>query len=100
MRRRHPHKQPPATPAAYRIRVQGSVDPHWSDWFSGLALAEEGDASGLPVTVLTGMVPDQAALRGILNKLWDLNLTLLAVERLSQPVESEKAHERHADIRA
>lgn len=98
MRRRQP--LPPPAPTAYRIRVQGCVDPRWSDWFSGLTLAEAQDAGGLPVTILTGVVPDQAALRGILNKLWDLNLTLLAAERLALPLESEKTHERDADIGA
>jgi len=37
---------------------------------------------GQPITTLTGPVADQAALRGILNKLWDLNLTLLGVNRM------------------
>jgi hypothetical protein len=100
MRRRHTSKQPPADPAAYRIRVQGCVDPRWSDWFSGLTLGEEGEAGGRPVTILAGEVPDQAALRGVLNKLWDMNLTLLTVERLAAPVESERSDERHAGLGA
>lgn len=97
MARRKPHPQAPAVPAAYRIRVEGCLDPHWSDWFSGLTPGEEPDG-GEAVTVLTGLVPDQAALRGILNKLWDLNLILLSVERLALPVESEPTHERHTGI--
>ncbi len=36
-------------------------------------------SQGLPITVLTGPVVDQAALRGILNRLWDLNLTVISV---------------------
>jgi hypothetical protein len=62
-----------------------------------LSLAEELDASGLPVTVISGTVPDQPALRGILNKLWDLNLTLISAERLTLLAESESNHECHSD---
>ncbi len=69
-------------PTHYRIQVQGAVGADWSDWFSGLVLAEDCDAAGRPCTTLTGAVPDQAALRGILNKLWDLNLALVSVTRL------------------
>jgi hypothetical protein len=84
------------TPNAYRIQVQGCVAPRWSDWFGGLTVNEDRDAGGLPVTTLSGIVPDQAALRGIVNRLWDLNLTLITVERLAPPVESEVNDERHA----
>jgi len=64
----------------YQITVQGALDPEWAAWLHGLTLAStEGD--GLTVTTLSGPVADQAALRGILNKLWDLNLTLISVER-------------------
>jgi hypothetical protein len=92
---------PPVAPAAYRIRVLGSVGPGWASWFNGLAVAETLALGEPAETNLTGTVPDQAALRGILNKLWDLNLTLLAVERLAAPgpaapMESELTHERHA----
>ena len=65
-------------PVVYQIKVQGKLDHRWSDWFSGLTVAV-GDASGNPpVTTLTGSI-DQAALRGILNRIWDLNLTLISV---------------------
>ena len=67
----------------YRIVVRGHVAPHWSQWFADLAVTRTQDAGGLPVTVLTGPVADQPALRGILNKLWDLNLTLISVARMS-----------------
>jgi hypothetical protein len=86
-------------PAAYRIRVQGRVTPRWSDWFGGLTLIEDYDAGGRPVTTLSGMVPDQAALRGIVNRLWDLNLTLIVVERLARPMESEVDDERNVSPR-
>jgi hypothetical protein len=61
----------------YQIQVQGTLDPSWSSWFGGLKVSLDG-----PYTTLAGPVPDQSALRGILNKLWDLNLVLLAVDRI------------------
>ena len=64
--------------AVYRIEVEGTLDARWSDWFSGLAVVAGSEGEGTPVTTLTGLM-DQAALRGILNKVWDLNLTLLSV---------------------
>jgi hypothetical protein len=77
------HARPDTLQAEYRIIVQGHVALHWTQWFGDLAVTRTQDAGGLPVTVLTGPVPDQPALRGILNKLWDLNLTLISVARMT-----------------
>jgi hypothetical protein len=69
-------------PALYEIRVRGKLDGRWSEWCGGLSFASEQAEDGSLVTTLTGTVTDQAALRGILAKLWDLGLTLLAVSRI------------------
>ena len=58
----------------YQIKVQGRLDESWSGWFNGMAITLEGDT-----TTLTGAVVDQAALRGLLSRLWDLNLALISV---------------------
>ena len=63
----------------YQIRVQGRLDNDWSDWLRGMTVTFEGG-----VTTLTGPVADQAALRGILCKLWDLNLTLASVVQIDR----------------
>ncbi len=67
----------------YRIRVEGHLGSAWSEWFAGMTLAqtEAGD------TILSGPVLDQAALHGLLAKIRDLNLMLIAVEcvELDQP---------------
>ena len=68
----------------YQIKVQGELDESWEDWLYGFTIATERDADGVPTSCLTGIITDQAALRGILNKLWDLNLTLLSVKRLEE----------------
>jgi len=65
-------------PATYRIRIQGRLDPLWSDWFDGFAVeVEPGDQ-----TLLTGRVADQPALHGLLAKIRNLALPLLLVERV------------------
>ena len=66
-------------PAVYQIKMQGRLDESWSGWFNGMAIAFDGDT-----TTLTGAVADQSALRGILTRLWDLNLTLLAVSQIDE----------------
>ena len=57
------------------IRVKGQIDPQWSEWFGNLEIASTGQEQSL----LTGIVPDQAALYGILTRLRDLGLSLISV---------------------
>lgn len=66
----------------YCITVQGQLDESWSNWLGGMSIAVERADEGVPVTTLTGPVVDQPALRGILNRLWDLNLTLISVNTI------------------
>jgi hypothetical protein len=70
-------------PAAYQIKVGGRLDESWSEWFNGMAIKFESGSDGASITTLTGPVLDQAALRGILCKIWDLNLVLISVTRIS-----------------
>ena len=65
----------------YQIKVWGKLDERWSDWFNGLTVLAESENP--PITTLIGP-SDQAGLRGILNKLWDLNLTLISVNRVRE----------------
>ena len=59
----------------YEIKIAGHLDPHWSERFGGLQLTHlEGDG-----TLLSGLLPDQAALHGLLEIVRDLNLTLISV---------------------
>ena len=62
----------------YVIRVIGKIDERWTDWFGGMEIATE-DGEGSPITVLTGPITDQSALRGLLTKIWDLNLVVISV---------------------
>jgi hypothetical protein len=70
-------------PAAYQIVVQGRIDPAWSDRLEGMSIVPAIDETGSPITTLSGELSDQAALAGVLNTLYELHLTLIAVTRNS-----------------
>ncbi len=65
-------------PCIYEIRVEGHLTDRWFDWFEERAIHNEPNGE----TTLTGLVSDQAALFGVLNKIQALNLTLISVVRL------------------
>ena len=62
----------------YQIRIQGHLGTEWTDWFEGLSITLQDNGE----TLLTGSVVDQAALYGLLRKVRDLGLPLLAVNRV------------------
>jgi hypothetical protein len=64
-------------PARYEVRVDGVLDGRWSQWFQGLRIDNQGGE-----TVLSGTLSDQPALHGILDKVRDLGLCIVAVRRL------------------
>jgi hypothetical protein len=66
----------------YRIQVEGRLRAGWSDWFDGMNIVVEKEPDGPTISTLTGPVADQAALHGILNRVRDLGLTLVSVQRL------------------
>ena len=72
------------SPKQYRIRLKGRLNDRWSDWFEGMSVSSRGAE-----TILSGQVADQAALHGLLNRIRDLNLTLLSLERLYPDREDE-----------
>ena len=61
----------------YQIRIKGHLSHQWTDWFEGLTITLEDNG----VTLLRGLVVDQAALYGLLRKVRDLGMPLLAVNR-------------------
>jgi len=67
--------------AKYRIVVQGELDGDWSEWLGGMVVAYDARGDGTSITTLTGTVTDQSALRGLLSRIWDLNLTVVSVDR-------------------
>jgi hypothetical protein len=77
-------KRDPNQPMVYQIRVTGHLGPQWTDWFEGLSITLEDNGE----TLLTGPVVDQATLHGLIRKVRDLGLPLLAVIRL-QPDQAD-----------
>jgi hypothetical protein len=62
-------------PEYYEIKIKGILDQRWTDWFAGLQMEHlEGNQ-----TLLSGTLPDQAMLHGLLERVRDLNLTLISV---------------------
>lgn len=69
-------------PGAYRIRVQGNLDAKWAGYFEDMQLTSEETPEGVAITTLAGCLNDQAALQGVLQKLYTLGFALLSVEKL------------------
>ena len=66
-------------PIQCRITVRGRVAPHWSRWLGELQLSYRTAGEDGTVTDLSGTLPDQSALQAVLNRIWNLNLTVLSV---------------------
>ena len=68
----------------YRIELEGILDKRWINWYQSMIInhLETG------VTVVSGPIQDQSALHGILNRIRDMNLTILKVER-TETIESK-----------
>jgi hypothetical protein len=70
-------------PKTYQITVEGAMNASWSDWLAGMDVFSWKEADGVMLTTLSGELMDQAALRGVLNRLWDLNLVVRSVWQVS-----------------
>ncbi len=62
-------------PGWYEIRLKGNLDARWAAWFDGLTLSHDSDGT----TIIHGLVADQAALYGLLQKTRDVGLPLISV---------------------
>ncbi len=69
-------------PGAYRIRVQGRLGEKWSGYFDGMVITFHEDTDGNLITELTGVLLDQAAVQGVLQKLYNLGFPLISVENI------------------
>jgi hypothetical protein len=73
----------------YEIKIRGHVDPSWMEWFGNLAVSYDEEDNA----VLVGPIPDQPALHGLLDRIRDLNLTLLSVVQITSEPSAHKTRE-------
>ena len=67
-------------PTIYQIKIKGHLDDTWAEWFEGLTFANDPNGEA----VISGSLPDQAALQGILNRISSLGLTLISVNSIQE----------------
>ena len=70
-------------PLEYQIEIQGRLEESWSHWFDDMNITVKREPDGPTVTILSGLVADQAALHGLLNRIRDLGIPLLSVQMAS-----------------
>jgi hypothetical protein len=63
----------------YLIQIQGNLPKRWSAWFNSMEIDVQTREDGEKITTLKGVLPDQAALFGVLERIRDLGLALLMV---------------------
>ena len=71
-------KKTEVTPMIYVIKLQGYLDTEWSEWLYDMAITHESDGT----TTLCGPLTDQAILHSVLERIWDMNLTLINLHTL------------------
>ena len=72
----------------YEIKIQGHLDTDWSEWFYGMTITHERDGA----TTLWGPLPDQTVLHSVLDRIRDMNLSLISVNKIvsdGQPMNDE-----------
>jgi hypothetical protein len=81
-------------PTFYQIRVKGHLDNAWVEWFEGMTISnlEDGDA------MLLGLLPDQAALQGVLKRISNLGLTLISVNSVSEEKQENKPEDDNEQL--
>ena len=67
----------------YQIKVKGKLDENWSDWLGNVQITPALAEDGTWVTTLVGEVSDPPVLFGILDRIRDLNLTLISLREVS-----------------
>lgn len=80
-------KKPQTQSDQYQITVRGVLDNTWPEWLGSLQMSTTRDSTGEEITFIEGSFRDQAALRGVLVKLWDLNVILLDVGQINPHTE-------------
>ncbi len=69
-------------PSIYKIKVEGILKASWSEKLQGLQINVQRSPGEKPISILIGKIDDQSALSGLLNTLYDFNLTIISVQML------------------
>ena len=77
-------------PAKYQIKIQGRLNEIWSDWMDDLETNVLRQDEGNTITILTGIVKDQAGLHGLLNRIRDLSVPLISVQLMNHKLFDEE----------
>jgi hypothetical protein len=80
-------------PARYEIKVPGRLQEHWSEWLEGMTVEVMSGDQVPTVTTLTGELPDQAALQGLLDRLYSMGLSLISVNLVPSSAKGEDRRE-------
>ncbi len=78
---------PQDQPAVYQIQLDGQIDERRLDWFEDMTVSSENRADGKAISTLVGSLADQAALHGLLSRIYALGYVVLSVTRVEQPAE-------------
>ena len=78
-------KKTEVTPTIYVIKLDGYLDTEWSEWLYDMAITHESDGT----TTLCGPLPDQAVLHSVLERIRDMNLTLINLHTLPHSNDTE-----------
>ena len=73
-------------PSRYEVRFRGELDERRKTWFEGLTVRREGGGD----TVVVGILPDQAAIHGVLERIRDLGLHLVSVGPAPSPEDTDR----------
>jgi hypothetical protein len=80
-----PEEQKGFVPTVYEIKLQGHLDAKWSEWFYDMVITHESDGT----TILYGPLPDQVVLHSVLERIRDMNLTLINVSKVNDIDQNE-----------
>ena len=75
-----------SAPSVYEVRVQGRIDSQWTKWFDDMTLCTDEIDETLVFTTISGAVVDQAALLGLLQKLYSLGLPICELRQVAPNV--------------
>ena len=69
--------------ARYEISLKGHLHERWAGRFGGMSIKNTLDLQGFPITVLSGIIVDQAALHGVITRLRDIGIPIISINRIA-----------------